>query len=471
VSKIRKWMTRSVVVSISPVVTFVSRLARNVILSRLLVPDQFGTAIAISVVLGLAGLVTDVGLDRFIMINTSSRALSAAHLLLITRGALLALGIAATAPLTASLFGIPQFASSFALSALVPLLAGFVHLGIVRIQRDYNYVPETIAQLIANFAAVAAVFIVAMLIHDHRAIIAGFVTETIVYVMLSHFLTQIPYRLTSNRNTLRKALSFGLPLTINGVALATISQLDRVIVGHWFGVRTLATYAVILNVAVIPVSFMLRVFGTLGFSYLLSAQGVSDIDAKNYRLLVYVYSAVGLCYSLWVLLSIDVLTPLVFGDAFRVDTTIHALIGALVFLRLQRGGAPTIGLLRSGRTVELALLNLTAIIGLLSALVFVELRPNFDSIVFGVVIGDFVVLILFFFASSSARVARHPFAMTDFAMSLFALALMIGTFLGMPEVTWQARGILFLVGIFGISVYLAVGARDALANIGIRKQV
>jgi O-antigen/teichoic acid export membrane protein len=463
-------MTRSVVVSVPPIVTFSSRLARNVILSRLLIPDQFGTAIAISVVLGLAGLVTDVGLDRFIMINTSSRALSAAHLLLIARGALLALAIAASAPLTASLFGIPQFANSFALAALAPLLGGFVHLGIVRIQRDYNYVPETVAQLVANFAAVAAVFGVAMIIRDHRAIIAGFVTETLVYVILSHLLTPIPYRLTSDGRTLREALSFGLPLTINGVALATISQLDRVIVGHLFGVRVLATYAVILNVAVIPVSFILRVFGTLGFSYLLSAQNISEINAKSYQLLVFIYSAMGLFYSLWVILSIDVLTPLVFGETFRVDTTIHALIAVLVFLRLQRGGAPTIALLKSGRTVELALLNLTAIVGLLCALAFVMLRPNFDSIVLGVVIGDFIVLVLFFFASSSARAATHPSAITDFVVSLSALALMVGTFLWLPEITWQARGTVFLAGIIGIAAYLTFGLRNALTNLGIGEQ-
>jgi len=466
VSQFKRWMTRSLVVSVPPSVTFFSRLARNVILSRLLVPDQFGTAIAISVVLGLAGLVTDVGLDRFVMINTTPRALSAAHVLLIMRGALLALALVGSAPLTAALFGIPQFASSFALAALAPFLGGFVHLGIIQIQRDYNYVSESIAQLVANSAAIAAVFAGVMTMHDHRAIIAGFVTESLTYVILSHLLAKVPYQLRSDKQTLRAALSFGLPLTVNGIGLATISQLDRVIVGHWFGVRVLGTYAVILNVAVIPVSLILRVFGTLGLSYLLSARDVSQINSKSYNLLVFVYSTLALLYSLWVVLTIDILTPFVFGAAFSVDPTVHALITMLVFLRLQRGGAPTTALLKSGRTVELALLNLSAALGLLCALVFILLRPSFDSIVLGVVIGDFVVLVLFFFVSSSARAATHRFATTDFAISLFALALMTGTFLWMPEITWQARGTVFLAGTAGIAAHLAFGLRRALARQG-----
>lgn len=459
-------MTRSLIVSVPPIVTFSSRLARNVILSRLLVPDQFGTAVAISVVLGLAGLVTDVGLDRFVMINTTSRALSAAHVLLIARGALLALALVSGAPLTAALFGIPQFAGSFALAALAPLLGGFVHLGIVQIQRDYNYVPETVAQLVANSVAIAAVFVGVMIMHDHRAIIAGFLTESLTYVILSHLLAKMPYQLRSDRQTLGAALSFGLPLTVNGVGLATISQLDRVIVGHWFGVRVLGTYAVILNVAVIPVSLILRVFGTLGLSFLLSNRDGSRINSKNYNLLVFVYSTLALLYSLWVVLTIDILTPFVFGAAYNVDPTVHALIAVMVFLRLQRGGAPTTALLKSGRTMELALLNLAAALGLLCAFAFVMLRPTFDSIIIGVVIGDFIVLVLFFFASSSARGAKNGSTTTDFAISLLALALMVGTFLWAPEITWQARGTVLLAGLFGIGMHLAFGLRRALANLG-----
>ena len=307
-------------------------------------------------------------------------------------------------------------------------------------------------------------FLTVTIVRDHRAIIAGFVVESLTYVILSHLLATVPYSLRSDWKTLRAALSFGLPLTINGLALATISQLDRVIVGHWFGVRVLGTYAVILNVAVIPVSLILRVFGTLGLSYLLSARDISRIDSKNYHLLVFIYSTIALLYSLWVILTIDILTPLIFGAAFSVDPSVHVLIAILVFLRLQRGGAPTIALLKSGRTVELALLNLAGALGLLCAIGFVLLRPQFDSIVLGVVIGDFIVLILFFFASSSARAAAHKSATTDFAISLFALALTLVTFLWMPEITWQARGAVFLAGLLGIAMQLAFGLRGALTK-------
>jgi O-antigen/teichoic acid export membrane protein len=459
VSRLKIWMTRSLVVSVAPVIIFGSRLVRNVILSRLLIPHEFGAAMAISVVLGLAGLVTDVGLDRFVMVNRSARAMSAAHILFVLRAALLAIILVGIAPLIAALFGVPELAGSFALAALVPFFGGFMHLGIARIQINYNYGPESIAQLVANVVAIVAVFIAAIVLHDHRAIIAGFVVESLTYVVLSHVLAGTPYRLRADIATVRAALSFGLPLALNGVALATISQVDRVMVGHWFGVATLGIYAVILNIAVVPVSLILRTFGALGLSYLLSAKKDSPANSDDYQILVFVYSTLALLYAFFVILTLDVVTPLIFGSTFGVAPTVHVLIAVMVFLRLQRGGAPTIFLLRNGQTKELALMNLPASFGLVFALGFVLLWHHIESIVLGVVIGDFLVLLLFFVIAPSARAVSRGPVLIDFAIAFAVLAIIVGTFLLWPEANWQARGLVLVVGLLVIGMQSAFGLR------------
>ena len=307
-----------------------------------------------------------------------------------------------------------------------------------------------------------------VVLHDHRAIIAGFVAESLAYVILSQMLSRGRFHLRTDRATLRAALSFGLPLTINGIALATISQLDRVIVGHWFGVVVLGTYAVLLNVAVVPVSFLLVVFQKLGFSYLLSdnPDPKSAVNADNYYLLTFVYSVLAIAYALWVLLTLDILTPTIFGPAFTVAPTVSATIASMVFLRLQRGGAPTIALLTMGRTSELAFLNFTAIFGLLIALALVRVWPRFESILVGVVFGDFLVLAVFRFASSTARSLRAT-ATADFAISLASLAMMVGTFLWLPAPTLEARCAVFLAGLLGIGMQLAYG----MGQQGIRSRI
>jgi len=91
--------------------------------------------------------------------------------------------------------------------------------------------------------------------------------QSVVYVILSHVLARTPYQLSCDQPMLRQALSFGLPLTLNGVGLAIMSQLDRVLVGYWFGVKGLAVYAVIFSMSVVPTYLIVSVFSSPSLSF------------------------------------------------------------------------------------------------------------------------------------------------------------------------------------------------------------
>jgi O-antigen/teichoic acid export membrane protein len=456
VARASVWFVRSLLASSAPIATFASRFARNIILSRLLVSNQFGTAIAIGVVLSLIEQTLDVGLDRFVMVNSSKQALAAAHVVLIARGFLVSFLLAASSPLMAAIFGVLQFSSSFALVALVPLIDGFTHIGIKRIKKDYKYGPDGVATVVSSLAGVGAVTLSAIALRDHRAIVIGLVTQSLIYVALTHLLAHAPYWLRPDRASLKAALSFGAPLTFNGIALATISQLDRVMVGHWFGVSVLGIYAVILNLAVAPVSLIVSMSQALGLSYLLSSKKDSSVELEGYQLLAFAYSTLALLYALFVALTLDIMTPYVFGSRFSVSPGLHLLITVMVFLRLQRGGAPTIALLATGQTRELALLNLPAGIGLLIAVALTSLWPRVESVVLGVVFGDFISLALFLVASSPARAASQSGAAINYAVSFLALAIIIGTLLLRPEITLSARGTVLFAGLLGIGMQLVV---------------
>jgi O-antigen/teichoic acid export membrane protein len=427
-----------------------SRFARNIILSRLLLPDEFGTAVAISVVIGLASLVSDVALDRFVMINSSPKALSAAHVLSVARGGLLALALLSFAPGAAILFGVPQFTVSFALAALVPLVQGFGHLSIKRMRLNFGYGPESASQLAANLVAVAALWAAAIVLRDHRAIVISFVTEALVYVILSHMLASTPYRVRTTKSMVHEALFFGLPLTLNGIGLAVISQLDRALAGYWFGVETLATYAVIISMSVVPVSLILGMFGPLGFSYLLSQEKETRIPFEKFRLLGFFFSTISVLYVLSVVLALDILTPIVFGSSFRVNPTVHIIVAAVVCLRLQRSGAPTIFLMASGLTGQLAILNLSAGSGLIVAIVMMAAHPTLESMLLGVLIGDAIAFAFFFYTVYKRSIARE--IVTDLAMALGGPSLIIGVLAWSPGQTWKDRGLIFGIGLFAVGV-------------------
>jgi O-antigen/teichoic acid export membrane protein len=459
-SRLKIWIARSSLISVAPAIEFTSRFARTIILSRILVPDEFGTAVAINVVLGTAQLVTDVALDKFAMVNDAgSESLAAAHVLSLARGVLVALALAAAAPALATLFGVPQFSGSFAVAALVPFVGSFSHIGIRQVQRNYDYAPEAIAFLFSNFAAILGLLLALFAFGDHRAIIVSFLTESVVYTVATHLLARSPFQLRARRPTLRAALVFGVPLMINGIGLAVMAQVDRALVGHWFGVTKLASYAVILSISVVPLSMISRVFGSLALSYLLAAKASGQIRARSYHFLLFSFGILATVYSLLVAATLDAITPFVFGKQYTVDPGVHVLITMIVFLRLQCAGAPTMLLLATGRTGELAMINLSRATGLVCACVFEFFLPSFKLVLFGFLIGDFIGLILFFCVSSARASWSRSGSTVDFGAALAAAFVIAGIVYLRPDFTWEDRETVLCVGLLAIAIQVLVGIR------------
>jgi O-antigen/teichoic acid export membrane protein len=452
---LKVWITRGSILTVAPVVEFASRFARTVILSRLLIPDEFGTAVAISVMLGTAALVTDISIEKYVVLkggDGSAQVLAAVHVLSLIRGALLTLVLILLAPSIAAFFGVRQFSESFAIAGLVPFLASFAHLGIKQVQREHNYTPETIAQLFAHLIAVVSVIFAVHLFGDHRAMVASFLTEAVVYVTASHFLAGVPYQVRPDRATFRSALSFGFPLMLNGLGLAAMAQLDRALVGTTLGLTTLAKYAVILNLSTLPISIISRVFGTMALSYLIADAESQSVKDDRYSMLVFISAALSTIYTLFVAVTLDVLAPSIFGPSYSVAPSVHLFIVAIVFFRLQRICAPTALLLALGKTGRLAIVNLSAGFGIVFATIFVVVLhwSSFESILFGLLLGEFISFV-FVFLGPGAGVVRDVF------FSMIPLTAIVGTLAWKPEIDWHARGTLILVGLLGVSVQIAFG--------------
>src|ERR1700731_4424106 len=99
-SRLKLWAGRISWAAVAPLVAFAARFGRTVILSRLLVPGEFGIAVAITIVITTAELATDVGLDKFVLLKSAAdarQALAAAQALQIFRGLLLCAAVAALA--------------------------------------------------------------------------------------------------------------------------------------------------------------------------------------------------------------------------------------------------------------------------------------------------------------------------------------------------------------------------------------
>jgi O-antigen/teichoic acid export membrane protein len=458
-SHLKVWIWRGSAVSIAPLVDVALRFGRTAILSRLLVPSELGIAVAFTVVVATAGLVTDMGYDKFLMTKShDAHALNAVHVLSLIRGLFLACLLFLAAPTIAASFGVPELADSFAVLSFVPLLSSLAHLGIRQVEGSFEYAPEMRAQLVAASAAFILVLPAAYMLKDHRAMLICLVAQPAIYSVVSHILARNPYRLSASPDMLRVVLSYGIPLTVNGLGLALVSQFDRALVGHWFDVSTLALYAILLNLMGVPISLMDRIFGKIALSYLVTSQAKQgDSREKAYPSAVFPYAVLASTYSLFIAVAFDLLVPIIFGHHFHATPNIHVLIAARVFFLVQINGAPTMYLFATGRTRALTVLSLSSGIGLLFAAFLVRWWPSIEAVLLGLLLGDILRFVLYFIFAASRKTSREIWA--DLALSAVTVTGVVSLLVFHPEPTMISRGTILAVGVLGICVQIGFGLR------------
>jgi O-antigen/teichoic acid export membrane protein len=443
-SRLKIWTGRISLAAIAPFVIFAARFGRTVILSRLLAPSEFGITVAITIVITTAELATDVGLEKFVLLKSATdapRALEAAHALQIIRGLLLAVATAAAAGPAVTFFGVPQAIASFEIAALVPLVRSLGHLRIKQVQRDYNYRPEALAVTASNISGLAVAALgAATILPDHRVIILAFLADATIYAAASHILADAPMRVIPDRETLRQSLAYGLPLMLNGAALALITQADRMVVGRFFGMDILGVYAVVLGLAMVPASLLLETAGGLGMSMLARSQAAPKRYLETYLWLAWFFAFLAVGYAAFIGLTLDVLVPLVFGKAYTVGTDTVILITAIVFLRILRGG-PTVALLVSSATTSLTVANLMSVFGIAAAAALAQIHPVLTSVLTGVLFGDILTTVIL----QRAVIARIPNGIGSLwrclAVACAGVAILTVTLKLLPDPSWASRGI------------------------------
>lgn len=396
-SRMKRWTARISISTAGTGAELALRFVRTVILSRLLLPVEFGVGVAITALIFTSELVSDIGLERFVMTiseHSARRTLATAHVLQLARGMTIALGVVMASGLLSQLLGIPEYRTSFMLVGGIIVVRGFNHLGVKQIQRNFNYRPEAIAIATTQILTLAIAVVAGYFMRDHRAFLVVFGVEALIYASMTHLLASSPYVLSFDRETGRAALSFGLPLIVSGISLAVASQADRFLVGHFLGIKTLALYGAVLTIATVPIASVYRILSSLSLPLLVRDREDPKRLEATYRLLNWTCLLLGSIYSFGLAVGLDVATPMIFGKAYIVPWPMHPLVAVIVLVRMLRW-PPTVLALALGRTQRLALTNIVVGVGLAVAAGILVFRPEMFIVLSGVLLGEIAALALF----------------------------------------------------------------------------
>lgn len=405
----RRLLSAGTLASVPWICEFAARFIRTVILAHFLSPAQLGIAVVVNVLLALAYLFSDLGIDRFLISRPpgdDAAALATAHALQVIKGFVVAAVIFIAAPTFAWLFGAEGESAGIRWVSVILVMHAFAHLGVKQVERDFRYLPEVKAVLVSQAVSLAAVYPAVLVFNDYRAMIVSLLLSSFIYNAASHVFAAAKYRVSFRHlRLMREAVAYGLPLTANGIGIAANSQLDRALVGHWLGLAQLAIFSIILNFAAAPVALALSILSTLGMPFLVQARDAGQFEMRGYLAIIWAYAIVASGLTIFFAATLQVLVPLIYGPIYQVPPLTQLLICLLVWIRVA-GGAPSLLLLVQADTARLMGANLVSGGGLILAVVLLPFLPELNTAIACALAGEFLSLAFRFYAVRRTKLPR-----------------------------------------------------------------
>jgi PST family polysaccharide transporter len=223
------------------VIDIVAQLA----LARILVPGDFGVVAMVVVITRFAMLLMELGLSTATVQSEQleHQQISALFWLNVFAGSSLAVLLVVVSPLVSMLYGEPRLVGIFAVLALSLVLAGcsVQHKALLRRQMQFKRFAACGVSAVACAAIVALVL--ALLGAGFWSLVAMHVTHSATMTSGLWIACKWRPKWTARFSSVRPILAFGGRLTGFEVFDYAARNLDRVLVGVFFGARWLGLYA------------------------------------------------------------------------------------------------------------------------------------------------------------------------------------------------------------------------------------
>jgi O-antigen/teichoic acid export membrane protein len=312
---------------------------------------------------------------------------------------------------------------SFAWLALVTFIRSFEHLDIrVGANRDYRYWPLAVAEMTSYVCGLVALLLITYKFENQYGYIAYLLVQVPLYVIISHLLASHKYHLSYRTPFVRGSLAFGLPLLLNGIGLAVMSQGDRWIVGSLLGLPSLGFYSLITLVVFVPLSGLFKIISPVIFAGLHNAKIETGQYDARLKLYCRAIPTIAAAFALGILGFYAWLVPTVFGDRFVLSESMIFLLAIIAYINIIRTDPQTSLLFNTQNTGKLAIAGQAPFIGLLATAGLVIVHPTIESALIGSLVGQIAGLCVSVYL---VRPLLRP-ATYDYVFSASAMLAIIG---------------------------------------------
>ena len=267
------------------VVERLARLGRNMLLARIIAPDQFGLMAMVLAVLALFEALTEVGVAQAVIQNTRGTTpefLNVAWWFGIARGVVVAVVALPLAGPIASFYDMPELAPLLMVAPLSVVFTGLTSPRIYALQREFRFGATLVSIQGAGLVGTIATIGLGLWMQNVWALLWGTILEAFIRFVLSFVVA--PFRPSLRWEAQSRRELFRFTRGMAGLSLLTflIMQADTFVLGRTVTVEALGLYAMAITLAAFPLTIFSKVVQPLVVPILARLQG----DMAAMRLMV-----------------------------------------------------------------------------------------------------------------------------------------------------------------------------------------
>jgi O-antigen/teichoic acid export membrane protein len=271
---------------------FVVRAGSLMVLARLLDPKDFGLVGMVTAFTGILSLFRDFGLSTASVqrAEVSDEQMSTLFWINVAVGVALTMIALAAAPAIARFYGEPRL---FALTALLAVGFLFNAVGVQHsalLQRQMRFTTLAVVNVAGLIVSAGAAIVMARVGYGYWALVIMTIVQPLVSTIgMWLAVAWVPGR-PRRRAGLRSMMKFGGTVTLNGLIVYVAYNLEKVLLGRFWGVDAIGMYGRAYQLVGIPTENLNTAVGEVAFSALSRVQNdrerIRSYFLKGYSLVV-----------------------------------------------------------------------------------------------------------------------------------------------------------------------------------------
>lgn len=253
----------------------------QIILARLLTPQEFGVVGMLLIFIGFAQTLADCGLSSALVYdqNATDSQFSTVFWLQVAAGAILSAVFFTGAPLLASFYDTPALEPLSQLVAPIFLLQALGQTHSARLSKNFRFKQMAVVSVSSTFGSGAIAVVLAKLDYGVWALAWQALIATIITTGLLWFQSRWVPSLQFNRADALRLGKYGIYLLGHGSLNYWLRNADKLAIGKFLGAHDLGIYSRAYSLMLLPLNNISAVLGQVMFPALARLQN----DAERFR--------------------------------------------------------------------------------------------------------------------------------------------------------------------------------------------